>query len=72
MLLGRRQCPRPSHPLHLQRVARLPHLLAHLRHHGGPNVCRKVLQGEPKALELAVPGITTGGSITVPLTSSLD
>ena len=36
-----------GHPLHLQRVAGLSHLLAHLRHHGGPALCRQILQGIP-------------------------
>lgn len=35
-----------SHPLHLQRAPRLPDLLAHLRHHGSPTLCRQILQGE--------------------------
>lgn len=35
-----------SHPLYLQRAPRLPDLLAHLRHHGSPTLCRQILQGE--------------------------
>ena len=34
-----------GHPQHLQRPPRLHHLLAHLRHHGGPAFRREVLQG---------------------------
>lgn len=32
-----------SHPLHLQRSAGVPDLLAHLRHHGSEPVCGEVL-----------------------------
>ena len=32
------------HPFHLQRVVGLPCVLAHLLHHGGPVLWRKVLQ----------------------------
>ncbi len=34
-----------GHPLHLQRVAGVPHLLAHLRNHGSPALRRQILQG---------------------------
>jgi hypothetical protein len=34
-----------GHPLHLQRAACVPHILAHIRHHGSPALCRQILQG---------------------------
>ena len=45
-LSGRGQRPGSGDPQHLQRAPGLPHLLAHLRHHGRPDVCGQVLQGE--------------------------
>ena len=46
IFLGRCECARPSHSQHFQRAPRVPHLLAHLRNHGRPNVRGKVLQGK--------------------------
>ena len=39
-----RQRPDVRHPVHLQRAARVPRLLAHLLHHGRPVLRRQVLQ----------------------------
>ena len=38
--------PHPGHTQHFQRAAGLPHLVAHLCHHGSSNVCWKILQGK--------------------------
>ena len=45
-ILGRCQRPGPGDSQHLQRASSVPHLLADIRHHGRPDVCRKILQGE--------------------------
>ena len=40
------QRPGPGDSQHLQRAPGVPHLLADIRHHGRPDVRRKILQGE--------------------------
>lgn len=44
-MAGCRERAGAGDPVHLQRVARVSHLLAHLRYHGSPAIRRKVLQG---------------------------
>lgn len=39
---GGGQCPCGSHPFYHERSARLPHLLAHLQHHGSEPLCWQV------------------------------
>ena len=43
LVLGGCQCACSSHSQYFQCVACVSHLLAYLRHHGSPNVCREVL-----------------------------
>jgi len=50
LCVGGGERPSAGYPLHLQRAAGLPHLLAHLRHHGGPALCREILQGSREYL----------------------